>query len=268
MERLTGFRRKFRLIAAAALGWAVASSAAGACGLGLVLAHDVSSSVSRLEYALQRLGHAEAFRDPEIQQEILAMGEMQAILVHWSAPEYQSRITPWRVLRTRADIDAFADELASARRRFEVGSTAIGELLGWVETFWDAPPASACARRVIDVSGDGVSNSGQPLAAARERLLAKGVTINGLVIVNEELVEAHPLPHYRNEVIGGPGSFAMRANGFEDYGRAFRKKLLRELKGPPLALAPGDGAAPRRAPALALEGAPAPLRRLTPPERR
>ena len=113
---------------------------------------------------------------------------------------------------------------------------------------WREPPASECRRRVVDVSGDGVSNSGRPLEPARSRLLAEGATINGLVIVNEELVEAPPLPHYRDRVIGGPGAFAIRANGFEDYARAFRKKLLRELRvpvitrrGDPDPAAPGGG---------------------------
>lgn len=239
-----GVRAIFRKLSVAALLAAALLAAvprgASACQLALVLAHDVSSSVSRLEYALQTIGHAEAFRDPEIQSEILAMGEIRVMLMHWSSDYHQQRITPWRRLGTRAEINAYADELANAARRFDVGSTAIGDMLASLNGVWAETPASVCTRRVIDVSGDGVSNSGQAIGPARGRLLAKDVTINGLVIVNEELVEAPPLLHYQRAVIGGPGAFVIKAEGFEDYARAFREKLLRELRGPPIAEGPAQ----------------------------
>ena len=40
-------------------------------------------------------------------------------------------------------------------------------------------------RRVIDVSGDGDNNSGRDVTAARDEAIAKGVTINGLVVLTE-----------------------------------------------------------------------------------
>lgn len=233
-------RRTKRRAAALATGLAaaLASGPAAACGLALALAIDASSSVSRAEFALQTRGHAAAFRDPEVIAAIRGVGGIQAMALQWSGDVHQQIIAPWRRLETEAEILAFADVLAAAPRRFEILGTALGSALAALGTAFEGPPAS-CNRYVVDVSGDGISNGGFPVAPARALLLDQGVTINGLVIVNDEPVEADPVPFYRNEVIGGPGAFMMIANGFEDYARAFRQKLLREI-GLPFAGAPAD----------------------------
>jgi hypothetical protein len=72
------------------------------------------------------------------------------------------------------------------------------------------------ARRVIDISGDGPNNSGEPVAGARDAALAKGITINGLPIMLKE-----PSPrkddiedldlYYEDCVIGGPDAFVTRS---------------------------------------------------------
>ena len=239
MMRKRDIPRGLRLLTASVM-LLILAAPARACQLALILAHDTSSSVSKAEYDLQTQGHAAAFRDPEIQREILAMGEIQTMLIHWSSHYDQQRRIPWRRLRTREDIEAFADDLSSAWRRFDVGSTAIGNLMRAVSGAWREAGPDRCLRRVLDISGDGVSNQGAPVGPARAQLLAERVTINGLVTVNDELVEAPPLSHYRNKVIGGPGAFVIEAKGFEDYARAFRKKLLRELKGLDVASRPGE----------------------------
>lgn len=228
------FLRRAALAAAAALG--LAAAPAKGCELALVLAIDVSSSVSWSEYDLQRGGHARAFRDPEVVETILGLGGMSVMLVHWSGTAHQERITPWRRLDTETAIAAFADELAVAPRRYDIFSTALGDLLSSLEPVW-TEEVDDCARRVVDVSGDGVSNAGGPVGPPRARLIEEGVTINGLVIVTDELVEAEPYPFYRDQVIGGPGAFLIRANEFEAYAEAFRRKLLQELKGPVVARA-------------------------------
>lgn len=233
--------RRFRRRAAATLGWAtglIALSAAGpasACGLALALAIDVSSSVSRDEYALQTQGHAVTFRDPEVLAAIRAVGGIAVTVLHWSGEGHQEVIEPWTLLETAEDVAAFANRLETAKRRYEIFGTALGSALGAVSVLMEGAPP--CQRRAVDVSGDGISNAGLPVAPPRERLLAQRVVINGLVVVNNELVEADPVPFYQHQVIGGPGSFMMIANDFADYPRAFREKLLREIglpfAGPP-----------------------------------
>lgn len=232
-RRAGALRRAAPAMIGAALA-AVSTTAASACKMALVLAHDVSSSVSAAEYALQTAGHAAAFREPDIQSEILLMGEIRVMLMHWAGAAYQDRLTPWRRLSSLKEIEAFAAELAAAPRRVTVGSTAIGEMLASLEDVWGGE-AAGCERRAVDISGDGGSNSGRDIGPPRARLIARGVTINAVVIVTDEVKRPPPLPHYRRRVIGGPGAFAIKAEGFEDYRRAFRVKLIRELRGPAIA---------------------------------
>ena len=82
-------------------------------------------------------------------------------------------------------------------------------------------------RKVIDVSGDGPDNSGGDLDGARNSALTSGITINGLSI---EAEEAGLHAYYLDHVIIGADSFAEPAQGFEDFARAMKEKLLRELR--------------------------------------
>lgn len=236
-------------LALAALAVAIASPApAFACGLALVLAVDVSQSVDRREYALQTEGHAAAFRDPDVRRAIRAVGGISVTLVHWSGNTHQQARTPWRRLDSPESIAAFADEVGGIRRRFDIYGTALGALLERAPSAFGEEVAD-CARRVIDISGDGVSNTGVEVDAPRARLLAEGVTINGLVVAFQDApartAEEDPITFYRERVIGGPGAFSLVADGFEDYARAFREKLLREIL-PGVSRAP-DSATPRLA---------------------
>jgi len=103
---------------------------------------------------------------------------------------------------------------------------------------FDAP------RRIIDVSGDGPNNRGVHVVEARDNALARGFVINGLPIVNDRPgpLGYPPLPnldlYYEDCVIGGPGSFIIVADGFTDFARAIRQKLVLEIAGlaPPRAL--------------------------------
>jgi hypothetical protein len=86
-------------------------------------------------------------------------------------------------------------------------------------------PADA-ARLVLDVSGDGRHNQGRPPGPVRDLGVLAGVTVNALAVLNEE---ANLLDHYREEVIGGTGSFAMACADYAAFAEAVRVKLLREI---------------------------------------
>ena len=83
-------------------------------------------------------------------------------------------------------------------------------------------------RRTVDVSGDGRNNDGSLVADARDVLVSQGVQVNGLAILNEDPATER---FYRKEVIGGPGSFVIRASDYSDFARAIRLKLIREISG-------------------------------------
>jgi len=89
-------------------------------------------------------------------------------------------------------------------------------------------------RRVIDVSGDGRNNAGPDMAMAREEVLARGITINGLPIMSDRPNFGRPPDteldiYYEREVIGGPGAFSVVARDFSDFARAIRTKLIKEI---------------------------------------
>ena len=205
----------------------------------LVLAIDSSSSVSADEFYLQTQGLAAAFADPEVQEAISRgpHGAIAVAIVEWANPDRQVANLVWRVVRP-ADLPALSAELTDLPRLIDGGGTGLGAgLLDATAMFAEAPRAT---RRVIDVSGDGRTSAGPSAAAARDVAVAAGITVNGLAIVNEEPdLEAF----YRDNVKGGPGAFVIRARDYEDFTRAIRAKLLRELESSPL-LSDGSGTLP------------------------
>jgi len=205
------------------------ASPASTCALELILAIDVSGSVDFDEYALQQSGTAAAFEDPGVINAIAQLpGGMIATMTQWSGISRQRQVVGWSHLSDEASIRAFASEIRNAPRLWHNFSTAIGEALAHAGSVSADAPVS-CGRRVIDISGDGVSNEGPHPFSASRRLEELGYTINGLVIRG---AEPDPLEQYQNQVIAGPGAFVEVARDFSDYPRAIRTKLLREIDQP------------------------------------
>lgn len=216
---------------AAALALALALNAPGAgaqtpCAVELVLALDVSRSVSSEEFDLQVGGLADAFRHPEVHEavEFLAGGVMATVMI-WGDARQQHQTTGWTHLQTAADLTAFADEVAATPRIFGFTLTGLGAAMAFADRLTETNPMR-CRRRVIDISGDGVWNHGPRPADVWAREMSRDVTVNGLVILG---ATPDPLPHYRDEVIGGPAAFVEVASDFDDYPEAILQKLLREL---------------------------------------
>ena len=132
---------------------------------------------------------------------------------------------PWTQIHSFEDLSDFAERVGSDRRIWRNFSTAIGEALTVsVGLFDDAP---GCARRVIDVSGDGVSNEGLEPRRVHEAIAAQGITVNALVI--EDATAGDLTGYFYENVITGPGSFVSTADGYADYPERMRRKLLREV---------------------------------------
>jgi hypothetical protein len=89
------------------------------------------------------------------------------------------------------------------------------------------------SRRVVDVSGDGANNNGPPAEGERDALVAAGVTINGLPIINRHprfgRLELDVDRYYAASVIGGPGAFLIVAEDFGAFSAAIKRKLLQEI---------------------------------------
>jgi hypothetical protein len=202
--------------------------------LALCLAVDVSASVDYDEYALMLGGYAAAFRDPGVVALCVA-GPRRAVAVgavFWSgvAPGPEVAV-PWRRVDGDAAAEAVAAALDAAPRLPRAGATALGEGMAAGLTLLARCPADA-ARLVLDVSGDGRHNQGRPPGPVRDLGVLAGVTVNALAVLNEE---ADLLDHYRAEVIGGGGSFALACADYHAFAEAVRTKLLREIN--PVSLA-------------------------------
>jgi len=130
----------------------------------------------------------------------------------------------------------FGDQLAEAPRSF-ADRTSISGGIDFSVSLIERAPFEA-ARRTIDVSGDGTNNSGRDVINARDEAVAKGITINGLVILSERPMSWNPdhtnppgglEAYYRDNVVGGAGAFVVVAEDFNSFGQAIVKKLIAEI---------------------------------------
>lgn len=200
--------------------------ACATCEVELVMAMDVSRSVDAAEFRLIRDGTAKAFANPEILELIDWMPDGVLVTVtQWSGAAQQKQIIPWRMLNDKVSTLAFAKELSEMRRAYRYELTAPAEALAHAESLGNTAP-EVCRRRVIDIAGDGIRNSGGRTAEIANRIEKLGVTINGLVVRGDT---PDPLEFYKAEVKRGPLAFVEVAHGYEDYPRAIFMKLLREM---------------------------------------
>lgn len=202
----------------------------------LVLAADVSRSTDDDEFNLQRKGYANAITDPEVLSAIIG-GKHHAIavtFVEWSGDREQQVVVDWTVVRDGEAAAAMASAIMAAPRSF-IDRAAIDFA---VQRLQVSPAESE--RRVIDVSGDGTSNTGRPVTEARDAAVAAGITINGLAIINKSSGPAYAshtnppggLPkYYRENVIGGPGAFLITIEDFHSFADAITRKLIFEIAG-------------------------------------
>jgi len=202
----------------------------------LVLAVDVSRSVDEDEARLQREGYRNAVSDSLVVEAIRGgmVGAIGVAYVEWAGAEYQRLVLPWTRIASPADAFAWATRLDEAPRASLSWTSISGALDFSGRVLAEAPFEGT--RRVIDVSGDGVNNSGGAVEVARDKLLAEGVTINGLPIMNDRPTFGRlpPVPldeYYRESVVGGPGAFVIPAEDFQAFGQAVKRKLIREIAG-------------------------------------
>lgn len=228
MVRMTGLRAfAAAMVVAAPLGMASKADAATQVGLELVLLIDVSGSVDATEYNLQKGGYVQAFQSAAVQNAILnsQLGKIAVTYVEWSGASQQAQLVGWTLVDSAASANAFATAIAGTSRAFG-GLTAVGSAINYGAGLFNNDFDGL--RKVMDVSGDGEANDGANTVIARNAAVAAGITINGLAIGPASL-----LTWYQNNVIGGPGAFAVGVNDFADFAAAIERKLVREITGVP-----------------------------------
>ena len=202
----------------------------------LVLAVDVSYSMDMDELAVQREGYAQAIVSKDFLQ-AMKTGPNSKIAVtyfEWSASSDQKIIIPWRVIDGPESADAVANEIMKTPVR-RGSRTSISGAINFAIPLFDENPYRGL-RRVIDISGDGPNNSGEPVAGPRDAALAKGIVINGLPIMVKEpsysTMDIDNLDwYYEDCVIGGRGSFVVSIKDRDKFKEAIRTKLLLEVAG-------------------------------------
>ena len=220
-----------------------------AVDLELVLAVDVSRSVDSEEAALQRTGYISAFRHASVIDAIEhgPLGRIAVVYFEWGAYGNTNLVIDWTLITDKASAEIFAHRLQTSPR-LRASRTSISGAMDIGAALFGGNRFSG-KRRVIDISGDGANNSGDLVDLARDRTVAKGITINGLPILNQRpgpsgrpQVAALDL-YYRDCVIGGPGAFHIVAKNFKDFARAVLRKLVLEIADARPATAPVRGRA-------------------------
>lgn len=209
--------------------------------LELVIATDVSYSIDAEEARLQREGIIGAFRSREVIRAIQtgALGRIAVAYIDFSGRPFNKVVIDWQMIQDEASAHAFADRLAEAPPN-RGQNTSISDAIELASQLIESNQFDGM-RRVIDVSGDGPNNTGRRVDDVRDDTVAKGITINGLTIINQadrwnSRYFLEDLDRYfEGCVIGGPGSFVIVASDFQDFARAIRQKLILEIAG----LAPG-----------------------------
>lgn len=220
-----------------------AASPAAACRLALLLALDVSSSVDATEDALQRGGLVSALIAPEVQAAFFAVDAPVALAIYeWSGRYNQAVVQDWTLIDSPAALVRVAEVVANSTRSQTEFPTAMGYALGFGAGMLERAPQ--CLARTIDMAGDGQNNEGFGPRLAYREFAFDGVTVNGLVVNAADFeAETGLVAFYEAQVLHGPGAFLEIAQGFEDYERAMRRKLERELSPPVIgALRPEPGA--------------------------
>jgi hypothetical protein len=239
-------RKLFAAFAAAAcLFFVPAAAQERAVDLELVIAVDCSYSVDAGEFELQSKGIALAFRTQEVLDAIFqgAHGAIAVTVLQWSSQLSQEVAIPWTVVDSKESAFALSVAIESMPRLTADGATSISAAIAAGIRLFDLAPTQG-VRRAIDVSGDGRNNNGPGLRAARDTAVSRGITVNGLAILNE--VQTLHL-YFEQQLIGGTGAFVEVANRYADYPQAMARKLVKEITFFPVSEAPREPAERRHA---------------------
>ena len=201
--------------------------------LKLVLATDVSRSIDDDELRLEREGTAEAFLDPDVIKAIQSgsLGRIAVAAFDFSSPQDNRVTMEWHIIHDRASAVALAETIRDTprtpgRRTSISGALELGSLL--IES---SEQDIVATRKVIDVSGDGPNNDGAVMTQAHDKVIAQGIVVNGLPVMDDNANGYFPAldKYYAACVAGGRGSFVVAVHNYKDFSAAMRHKLILEI---------------------------------------
>jgi len=210
----------------------IAQSSQDEIDVELVLAVDTSRSMDYEEVRIQREGYVEALRHKEFLDAVKGglTGRIAISYFEWAGYVVPGSVLDWQVIETEKDALDFADKLEARPIATQRRTSISAAIVQGVSMLAASPYKSN--REVIDVSGDGPNNSGDPVTPARDTALRTGAVINGLAIMLRPSDVPEGLDkYYADCVIGGPGSFVLPVYKIEDFAVAVRRKLVWEISG-------------------------------------
>lgn len=215
-----------------------------ACRQALALGLDVSGSVDAKEYRLQFDGLANALDDYEIRTALFAMpsAPISLLIYEWSGPNDQNIVLDWYEINDGKSLSRVIEILRTTRRAKANPSTAIGSAIVVGLHFLNQRPD--CWTKTLDISGDGISNTGPHPRDGRTMANSQNITINALAIGTaqsprkgtRQLDNSGLASYFRTFVIAGPDAFVETALGFANFEEAMTRKLKKELQGLALSL--------------------------------
>jgi Ca-activated chloride channel family protein len=213
----------------------------------LITALDTSASVGRYEEWLEREGVARAVVHPGF-LEVIKSGHHRRIgfaVFTWSSHGHTTTLVPWTTIATPEDATRVSQHLLSINlieesqlldrdlptdhyeAPKEQHQTDIALAIRSASALLNSAP-SRSPRSVINIVGNGPSNSGMEPAKARDAALDAGQIVNGLVI---GYGLAADVSYYRTNVVGGPGSFVMQVANPQEMTEAFLAKFRLDVAG-------------------------------------
>lgn len=214
----------------------------------LITALDTSASVGRYEEWLEREGVAQAVVHPGF-LEAVRSGHHRRIgfaVFTWSSHGHTKILVPWTTIATPADATRVSQHLLSINlieesqlldrdlptdhyeAPKEHHQTDIALAIRSASALLKSAPFRS-PRSVINIVGNGPSNSGMEPAKARDAALDAGQIVNGLVI---GYGLAADVLYYRTNVVGGPSSFVMQVSNPQEMAEAFLAKFRLDVAGP------------------------------------
>ena len=227
---------------------AAQAQAAKPVDIAIVVSLDRSESIDAEEARAQIDGLVFTLRHSRFRDTVAVgwYGSIALTVINWSSFGRYEVILPWTRIAGRADAATAAAvlELDYARERIarhgsqtdlafaiEVGMKQI-DALPWPAT-----------KSVINVVADGISNIGRLAMVDRNIAVARGITVNGLIMARGSAIEVISR-YFEREVIGGPAAFIQVSDGNDDFANAMLRKILLEmvrLRGPGLSASEESG---------------------------
>ena len=194
---------------------------------------DVSGSIDARDARIEVDGIAMAVRSPQIIAAI-QNGKYRRIgfaLFVWADGSYPVFDT-WRLISSPEDALKLSQEVGQ-RLDAIVGSNIMAKIGALTDLSAAIDYGSAMLQtapyptdhRIINIVGNGVDNVAGPAWVARDRAVAKGITVNGVALGPDRTL----LDYFKREVIGGPDSFALPADDSEHLVEVLAHKFMTEI---------------------------------------